>query len=144
MAAYVTPRAHTQNANITHHPHHYTLVHFQHNCTSTPAHAHAGYRQPTLSCSTRSIRYLHRGLMSLRISAVMMSMPLDSCVTMQVWREAVVGAQRPVSPLPARPALPCLHAAPWPLTWFSWQGPWQYSVRVSRVWMTRPTLSSLM
>lgn len=33
---------------------------------------------------------------------------------------------------------------PGQLTWFSWQGPWQYSVRVSKVWMTRPTLSSLM
>lgn len=71
---------------------------------------------PTLSCSTRSIRYLHRGLMSLRISAVMMSMPLDSCVTMQVWREAGVagdtgpgppqnrGSSRGLGLSPARPA----------------------------------------
>lgn len=29
-------------------------------------------------------------------------------------------------------------------TWFSWQGPWQYSVRVSRVWVMRATLYSLM
>lgn len=31
------------------------------------------------------MRYLQRGLMSLRMSAVMMSMPLDSWVTMQLW-----------------------------------------------------------
>lgn len=30
------------------------------------------------------------------------------------------------------------------LTWFSWQGPWQYSVRVSSVCIISPTLVSLM
>ncbi|TNN35215.1 hypothetical protein EYF80_054627 [Liparis tanakae] len=36
----------------------------------------------TFSWSTMSIRYRHKGLMSFRISAVMMSMPLESLVTM--------------------------------------------------------------
>lgn len=40
---------------------------------------------PTFSCRTRSMRYLQRGLMSLRMRAVMMSIPLDSWVTMQLW-----------------------------------------------------------
>lgn len=30
------------------------------------------------------------------------------------------------------------------VTWFSWQGPWQYSVRLSRVWLIRATFFSLM
>ena len=30
------------------------------------------------------------------------------------------------------------------LTWFSWQGPWQYSVKLSRVWLISATLFSLM
>lgn len=28
--------------------------------------------------------------------------------------------------------------------WLSWQGPWQYSVRVSKVWLIKATLFSLM
>ena len=36
----------------------------------------------------------------------------------------------------------------WPsvfvLTWFSWQGPWQYSVSVVRAWLMSSTLSSVM
>lgn len=152
---------------------HYTPacnLHISHACTHTNMHTrHVTYVHthmhthaltgaatgPTLSCSTRSMRYLHRGLMSLRISAVMMSMPLDSCVTMQVCRSSG-GTQGPgpsglwqpeasVSPLPSLLYPPTrLPLVPRRLTWFSWQGPWQYSVRVSRVWMTRPTLSSLM
>lgn len=30
------------------------------------------------------------------------------------------------------------------LTWFSWHGPWQYSVRLVRAWIIRSTLCSLM
>lgn len=37
------------------------------------------------SSNTRSILFFPRGLMSLRIRAVMMSMPLDSWVAMQFW-----------------------------------------------------------
>lgn len=40
----------------------------------------------TLSSRTRSIRFLPRGLMSFRMSAMMMSIPLDSCVAMQFCR----------------------------------------------------------
>lgn len=29
-------------------------------------------------------------------------------------------------------------------TWFSWHGPWQYSVKLSSVWFTRATFLSLM
>ena len=67
--------------------------------------------------------------MSLRISAVMMSMPLDSCVTMQVWWEAGVGMTRgprpfrtrgspkglglpPAQPAPSSPRSVQPHAAP--------------------------------
>lgn len=64
------------------------------------------------SSKTRSIRVLPSGLMSFRISAVIMSRPLLSCVAIQFW--------------------------------FSWHGPWQYSVSVSKVWLMRATLPSLM
>lgn len=30
------------------------------------------------------------------------------------------------------------------ITWFSWQGPWQYSVRLSRVWLISATFFSFM
>lgn len=77
-------------------------------CTQYTGHVRTTFlpsASPTLSCSTRSMRYLHRGLMSLRISAVMMSMPLDSCVTMQVWQKAVGGpAQTPQNPGGPEPA----------------------------------------
>lgn len=39
------------------------------------------------SSNTRSILFFPRGLMSLRIRAVMMSMPLDSWVAMQFWEK---------------------------------------------------------
>lgn len=41
----------------------------------------------TLSSSTRSSRFFPRGLMGLTISAIMMSMPLDSCLAMQVCKK---------------------------------------------------------
>uniref|UniRef100_A0A6B0UNN2 Uncharacterized protein n=1 Tax=Ixodes ricinus TaxID=34613 RepID=A0A6B0UNN2_IXORI len=65
-----------------------------------------------LSSSTRSMRFFPKGLISLSTRAMMMSIPLLSCMAMQFW--------------------------------FSWQGPWQYSVRVSNVWFTRSTLCSFM
>lgn len=52
----------------------------------------------------------------------------------------------------SQPLTPCPHSQPcclsvvlgvW-ITWFSWHGPWQYSVKVSRVWVIRATLHSLM
>ena len=38
-----------------------------------------------LSSRTRSILVMPRGLMSLRMRAVMMPNPLDSCMAMQTW-----------------------------------------------------------
>lgn len=43
--------------------------------------------QLTLSSSTRSSRFFPRGLMGLTISAMMMSMPLDSCLAIQVCKK---------------------------------------------------------
>lgn len=43
----------------------------------------------TFSWSTRSIRYLPSGFMSLRIKAMMISIPLDSWVAIQVWKRNV-------------------------------------------------------
>lgn len=40
----------------------------------------------TFSSSTRSILFLPRGLMSFKMSAMMMSMPLHSWVAMQFWK----------------------------------------------------------
>lgn len=49
-------------------------------CVFVCAHIH------TFSSSTRSILFLPRGLMSFKMSAMIMSMPLHSCVAMQFWK----------------------------------------------------------
>lgn len=70
--------------------------------------------------------------MSFRIRAVMMSMPLDSWVTIHVCDTQThthkLNVHVTIRDVPFGPDVPESQS-----TWFSWQGPWQYSVSVSSV-----------
>lgn len=77
-------------------------------CPCRDAHRRGPDALPTFSCRTRSMRYLQRGLMSFRMRAVMISIPLDSWVTMQLCRSNAMCYPMDAASLPRSEMVPCL------------------------------------
>ena len=107
----------------------------------------------TLSSNTKSILFLPRGLMSFRTNAIIMSIPFDSWRAMADWKETSMKIsdmprnRYPITNIAYRVKIIFKVLRNWSRnllrTWFSWQGPWQYSVKLSRHWLMSPTLISL-